>query len=302
MQKDDPQSRLADWAELDIASLMKLTASGQDSFVGGKNEDNGAGRVFGGQILGQVLAAAASTVATERPAHSLQLMFTNSGDPSHCMHYEVERASDGGRTSVRTVRAKQRGKLICLAIVSFRTAGSAFDHGEPVSDIVADPDQYPDVASVLANWGELLPGHPLEFIARKGSVEVRIVDAVQARGTRDSLVPNGRVYYWVRTPKSLPVEPTLHQCAVAYLTDYVLAHVPPLQVMSAVEAGRLQVASVNHTIWFYRPCKADEWLLLEVTCPVAATGRALAIAKVYDAQRQVVAIATQECVYRAAIA
>lgn len=184
MQKD-PEGSLADWAELDIGSLMTLTASGQDSFVGGKNEDNGAGRVFGGQILGQALAAAASTVATDRPAHSLQLVFTNSGDPSWCMHYEVERASDGARTSVRTVRAKQRGKLICLAIASFRTAGSAFEHDEPVGHIVGEPDQYPDVAVVVANWGQLLPRHPFEFIARKGSVEVRIVDAVQRLATHD---------------------------------------------------------------------------------------------------------------------
>lgn len=184
MQKDSENS-LADWAELDIESLMTLTASDKDSFVVGKNEDNGSGRIFGGQILGQVLAAAASTVATDRPARSLQLMFPNSSDPGCRMRYEVERASDGTRTSVRTVRAKQRGKLICLAIASFRAAGSAFEHDEPVDDVGAEPDQYPDAASVAANRGQLLQEHPYEFIARKGSVAVRIVDAVQPRATHD---------------------------------------------------------------------------------------------------------------------
>ena len=300
MQKG-PEGRLADWAELDIESLMTLTASGRDSFVGDKNEDNGAGRVFGGQILGQALAAAASTVASDRPAHSLQLMFTNAGDPSCRMRYEVERVSDGGRTSVRSVRAEQRGKPICLAIASFRTAGSAFEHDERVGDIVAEPHELPTISSVVENWGQLVPGHPYEFIARKASVEVRPVDVVQPSATQEPLPPGGRVYYWVRTPRSLPEDPMLHLCAVAYLTDYVLAHTPALQVMSVLEAGRLQVASVNHTLWFYRPCRADEWLLLEASCPVAGSGRGLAIGKVYDGQRQVVAVTTQECVYRTPI-
>ncbi|MDO8704705.1 MAG: thioesterase family protein [Sulfuricaulis sp.] len=85
---------------------------------------------------------------------------------------------------------------------------------------------------------------------------------------------------------------------VAYLTDYVLAHVPLLQVMPYPETGRMLAASVNHALWFYGHVKADDWFLVEVSCPVAASGRGLATAKIYDGQGRVVAVTSQECVYR----
>ncbi len=86
---------------------------------------------------------------------------------------------------------------------------------------------------------------------------------------------------------------------MAYLTDYILAHVPPLQIMPYAATKRVGAASVNHALWFYRPLRADEWFLVEVSSPVAAAGRGLATAKVYDSQRRVAAVTTQECVYRA---
>ena len=90
----------------------------------------------------------------------------------------------------------------------------------------------------------------------------------------------------------------MHQCAVAYLTDYILAHVPPLQIMPYAATKSVAAASVNHALWFYRPLRADAWLLVEVSSAVAAAGRGLATAKVYDSQRRVAAVTTQECVYR----
>lgn len=289
---------VVDWAQLDIARLMMLGAETDSCFVSRHNEDNGAGRIFGGQILGQVLSSIARTVKTDRPVHALQLMFCSSGHPAQPVRYKVESVSDGATTSVRSLHATQADRTLCIATASCRRPGSAFEHNDAQAEVAADPMTDFDVRTLVAQNGEALAGHPLDFIARKSSIEMRLVDAPRYFGASTQLGGARRVSFWVRSPKLLPDDLVVHQCAVAYLTDYVLAHVPQLQVMSYPETGRMLAASVNHSLWFYGPIKADDWLLVEVSCPVAASGRGLATAKVYDDHGRVVAVTSQECVYR----
>lgn len=296
------KAEIVDWTRLDIAQLIALEQEGDATFVGQHNEDNGVGRIFGGQILAQTLSAAARTVAADRPVHSMQLTFCASGRPALPVRYTVHKLSDGATTSVRSVHAMQGAKTICVAAVSSQRPGAAFEHEEAVAGPVPDPASQPDAASLVEQHRSALAGHPLEFIAAKSAVEMRLVDA--RRHLSRPMIPGSqdRFQCWVRTPRRLPDDPVAHQCAVAYLTDYVLAHVPPLQVWPYTQTMRAPAASVNHALWFYRPMRADEWMLLEVSCPVAAAGRALATAKVYDTQEHIVAITTQECVYRATAA
>lgn len=289
---------MVDWAELDIAGLMVLEGAGPNVFVGRRNEENGSGRIFGGQILGQSLVAVARTVPPDRPIHSMHLIFCASGRPDLPVRYTVEVLSDSPNTSVRSVRAEQGRRVVCVATVSCRAPGVAFDHDGALACEVPGPLMHADAAALVESDPTGLAGHPLDFIARKGSIELRIAD-VARHGAEWSARRDGRPFHvWVRSPRALSDDQLLHQCAVAYLTDYVLAHVPPLQVMPYPTTKRMLAASVNHALWFYRPLRADQWLLLEISCPVAAAGRGLSTAKVYDGERHVVAVTTQECVYR----
>lgn len=212
----------------------------------------------------------------------------------------MESVSDGATTSVRSLRAAQGNRTLCIATASCQRPGSAFEHNDAdaQAEVAAGPLTHCDMQTLVERNGQAMAGHPLDFIAHKGSIEMRLVDAPRYFEASTQHGGAGRVYFWVRSPKSLPDDPVVHQCAVAYLTDYVLANVPPLQVMSYPETARMLAASVNHALWFYRPIKADDWLLVEVYCPVAASGRGLATAKVYDGKGRVVAVTTQECVYR----
>jgi len=298
MHRGEEPAEVVDWARLDIGQLMSLEAADDDVFVSRHNEDNGAGRIFGGQILGQSLAAVARTVPPQRRVHSLHLTFCAAGRPSLPVHYKVERLRDGASASVRGVRAEQGGRIVCVATASCRGQEVGFDHDDAIALDVAGPFAHTDAKAMVHRDPDTWKGHPLDFVSRKGSIELRLVhaprdfsDAPQRRGGE-------LLHVWVRSPSTLLTEPFMHQCAVAYLTDYVLAHVPPLQRMPYVDTKRIAAASVNHALWFYRPFKADEWLLVEIACPVAAAGRGLATAKVYDVQRRVVAVTTQECVYR----
>jgi acyl-CoA thioesterase-2 len=291
-------AEVVDWADLDIARLVSLESDKPNVFVSRFNEDNGAGRIFGGQILAQALAAVSRTVPAERPIHSLQLTFCNSGKPARPVRYAVQSLSDGVTTSVRGLRADQDDRLVCVGNASCRRLGKAFEHDDPVSRPVSGPELHVDAATLVEGDRLAFAGHPLEYIARKGAIELRLVDA--PRRFLDPLTSGDdrRVHFWVRSPKPLPNDPIMHQCAVAYLTDYILAHVPPLQIMPYAATKSVGAASVNHALWFYRPLRADAWLLVEVSSAVAAAGRGLATAKVYDSQRRVAAVTTQECVYR----
>lgn len=291
------QARIVDWAQLNLAELMALEREPGDIFVGLHNEDNGAGRIFGGQVLGQALAAAGRTLPVERSIHSLQLTFCSGGRPSSAIRYRVESVSDGATTSVRSVRAEQGSRLVCVATVSAQVPGRAFEHDDPPRDWIPDAAACADVRALVAGDSDQLGGHPLGFLARKGSVEARLVDYeryVAAPGERSEAGP---LRFWIRSAHPLTSNALIRQCAVAYLTDYLLAHAPPLRVGPYSDVGRMRIASINHAFWFHRPID-DDWLLVDATCPMAASGRGLVTAKVYDRARHVVAVTAQECIYR----
>jgi acyl-CoA thioesterase II len=225
-------------------------------------------------------------------------MFCASGRPGLPVRYTVERLSDGASTSVRGVRAEQGGRIVCAATASCRGPEPGFDHDDAIAADVLGPHMHADAKVLVQRDPAVWAGHPLEYVSRKGSIELRLVDAPRHFSDWPERRGGELLHVWVRSPGPLPADPFMHQCAVAYLTDYVLAHAPPLQLMSYHATKRMATASVNHALWFYRPFKADQWLLVEIACPVAGSGRGLATAKVYDTQRRVVAVTTQECSYR----
>jgi len=290
---------VVDWRELDIARLILLERAADTVFIGRQIEDNGFGRIFGGQILAQALAAIAHTLAPDRPIHALQLMFCASGRLDKPVRYAVQALSDGATTSVRSLRIEQGGRILCVATASARQPSAAFEHNEPLSRPVSGPEYHADAATLVERHRVEMGGHALERVALKSAIEVRLVDAPRHLADPPPGGDGGPVHFWVRSPRPLPDDPMAHQCAVAYLTDYILAHVPPRQVMSYPATKGLAAASVNHALWFYRPLRADEWLLVEVCSPVATAGRGLATAKVYDGQHRVAAVTTQEFVYSA---
>jgi acyl-CoA thioesterase II len=280
----------------DIAELLGLTPLAGGGFRSRSGERNEHGRIFGGQLLGQALAAARRTAPVDRQATYLQFLFLAGGLPDRSVDYQVTTLQEGKRFSSRHVRGAQAdGRLICDASVSFALPieGPAFQVPAP-EGLALDPDTLPELDAIA------VPGaHEVE---RMTNYEFQPHAAIDFRPAfiEDFNRVNQeepRMRFFIRLRKPMADDPALHEAAFAYLSDFwinFVACVPHVEAMAQANA-RLYVASLNHAIWFHRPLRADEWLFFDCRNPSGAFGRGLSVARVYAKSGELVASATQEC-------
>lgn len=271
----------------EILRLLALEQAGEDRYVG-QSHFMGSPNVFGGQVLGQSLHAAAVTVEGRRP-HSMHALFILPGNHRLPIDFEVERVRDGGSFSTRRVVAFQEGRKIFVMSASFQTAEEGLSHQKP-APASADPDSLP---SRLEFWKERAATSSRPF--QPVPVEFR----TEHEGDLFS-AHNGMPYkqVWSRSPLALADDPLVHESLFAYVSDYGLlwTALQPHGVM--VGDKRLQIASLDHSIWFHRPFRMDEWLLFAMESPNASGGRGLTLAHVYNREGLMVATLAQEGLIR----
>jgi acyl-CoA thioesterase II len=238
-------------------------------------------RVFGGQVAAQALVAAGRTVEPERRVHSLHAYFLRPGDPSTPIIFRVDRSRDGRSFTTRRVMATQRGEQIFVMSASFQVRETGLDHQDPMPD-VPDPESLPTVQERIEAAGERWQDRWSEF----ASIDLRHVE--------DDDPYRSRV--WLRTVAPLPDDPLLHVCVLAYASDLTL-------LLSAlgphdVRPEQLQLASLDHALWFHRPFRTDEWLLYDQVTPSAARARGFATGHIFSFDGRLVASAVQEGLVR----
>jgi len=276
----------------DLLALFALESIEENIFRG-QSHDIGTPQVFGGQVLGQALAAASRTVAG-RPANSLHAYFLKRGDVQAPILYEVDRARDGGSFSNRRVVATQHGEQIFNMAASFHVAESGLEH-QVAMPHVPGPGELRDLETVAREFQGPLPARLQRFLARERPVHVRPVDP------RPFLAgePGAPVkHLWVKTAGPMPPEPVLHQALLAYVSDYELIGTATLPHGFHATREGLQVASLDHAMWFHRPARVDEWLLFALDSPAAAGGRGLARGYVFTEDGRLVATLAQEGLMR----
>jgi acyl-CoA thioesterase II len=278
---------------LDVLDLRPEAADG-DVFTGG-NQPVPWGRVYGGQVLGQTVVAAQRTVESDRVVHSMHAYFLRPGDPSAPIRFEVERLRDGGSFSARRVQALQEDRPILSMIASFQVPGNGFEHADPMPD-VPPPESLPSLDERLAHLP--VPAErawwldwPIEL--RHVEPPVFLEPAAQ-RSTREHL--------WLRTRTPLPGDGIgpLHAAVLAFASDFGMVE-PILRGHGvSLAASGLRVASLDHAMWWHRPARVDDWLLLALDSPAAAGARGLGRASVFDRGGLLVASIAQECLVRPA--
>src|SRR5271165_1475724 len=245
----------------EFVALFDLEPSGADRFVG-HSPHNGWKRVFGGQVLAQALVAAERTVEARAP-HSLHAYFLLAGDPREPILFEVERLRDGRSFTTRRIVARQKSEAIFVMTTSFHVSEPGFDHAAPMPAAPL-PEECPDPARAI----EVLEG-PARF-RMKGMldttwpIEFRPTDL--GRYAPDAR-PEMRQSFWMRIGERLPDNPTLHRAALVYLSDMTLLDCALRQHGMTIYDHRLQVASLDHALWFHRPIRADQWLLYTQESP-----------------------------------
>jgi len=254
-----------------LADLLDLEVLDRDLFRG-ENEEGAGARLslYGGQVAAQALRAAGATVPPERLPHSLHGYFLRPGRVDRPVLLHVDRDRDGGSFSARHVRAVQDGEVIFSMLASFHTR-------EDSATFDAVPTRGAPDASTLAP-------RPSPFL-------------IEAREVTPTRIGDGQVRHsdslWVRASSPLPDDPLIHACAVAYVSDLGSG-------FGQVEVPGLPAGgpSIDHSLWFQEPIRADEWMLLELWPLKASGSRGVYSGSLRSEDGRLGALLTQEMLLR----
>ena len=277
----------------DLLELLKLERLEINLFRG-QSRDIVGPRVYGGQVLGQALSAAQQTVEQPRCAHSIHAYFLRAGDASAPIVYDVDRSRDGRSFSSRRVVAIQHGRPILNLAASFQVPEEGIEHQDTMPD-VPGPDELRDVVEYARELNDDVPeklrrsftsNRPFEF---RPTHKPDFLDA-QRRAPKQ--------HVWFRAVDSVPDDQDLHRALLAYVSDYNLLATATLPHGITFPHGNVQMASLDHAMWFHRPLKVDDWLLYTLDSPRASGARGLARGLIFDRGGTLVASAAQEGLIR----
>ncbi len=276
-----------------LLSILDLEPLEENLFRG-RSPQQGWQRVYGGQVLGQALVAAVRTVPAERIAHSLHAYFLLGGDPSRPIVYNVERVRDGRSFTTRRVTAIQHGRPMFVMSASFHIEETSLDH-QDVMPKVPPPEELPSEGELKAEMLARLPDNMKSYWERERPIEMRPVD-VSRYFAREKRAPEQLI--WMRASGRLPDALPLHQCVLAYATDFTLLDTALIAHGKLMFDTDIQLASLDHALWLHRPFRADAWLLYAQDSPSSHGARGFCRGKVFTREGALVASVAQEGLMR----
>ena len=276
-----------------LLSILDLEPLEENLFRG-RSPQQGWQRVYGGQVLGQALVAAVRTVPEERIAHSLHAYFLLPGDPARPIVYNVDRVRDGGSFTTRRVTGIQKGRAMFVMSCSFHAAEPGFDHQDEMPK-VPPPEELPSERQLMTRMLDKLPDNIRSYWERERPIEMRPLD-LSRYFARDQRAPEQMV--WMRASGRLPDAFALHQCVLAYASDFTLLDTALIAHGKLMFDPDIQMASLDHALWFHRPFRADEWLLYAQYSPSGYGARGFCRGSIFTRDGQLVASVTQEGLMR----
>lgn len=277
----------------DLIELLRLDRLDEKHFRG-TSQDLGWGQLFGGQVLGQSLSAAVQTVPSDRHVHSLHSYFLRFGNIQKPIDFTVESVRDGFSFSTRSVLATQDDVPIFQLTASFQTAGTGFSHQDPMPK-TPDPEDLTTDAELWGRYFEKLPESMRAMGQKQRPIELRPVAPL------DPFVPTTAPpehAVWMRATGTLPDDEMLHRCLLAYSSDFLFLPTAMRPHGITWLTPKVQIASVDHSIWFHRPFRMDDWLLHVMHSPSAFGGRGFVRGSVFSRDGKLVASTAQEGVMR----
>ena len=289
MASDNPTSALS--ALLAILDLETL----EENLFRGRSPKDGWQRVYGGQVIGQAFVAATRTVPGDRHAHSLHAYFLRPGDPSVPIVYEVDRIRDGKSFVTRRVVALQHGQAIFSMSASYHKEEGSYDHQAAMPKDIPEPEDLPSEQELKDRFLEHMPDPMRSYWERERPIEMRTTDFTRylSREAREA-----RQYVWIRANGRLPDDAALHQCVLAYASDFTLLDTALIAHGKFLFDRDIQLASLDHALWLHRPFRADEWLLYAQDSPSAQGARGFCRGSIFTRDGVLVASVAQEGLIR----
>jgi acyl-CoA thioesterase II len=275
---------------LDLLDLEPLEVN----IYRGMNRDIGSGRVFGGQVLAQALVAARRTLDEPREAHSLHGYFILPGDVGAPIVYFVDRLRDGKSFTTRRVTAIQHGRAIFNMAASFQLAEDGFSHQSEMPE-VPPPESLTSELELIRGMADRIPERLRRFYTSDQPIEFRPVEPL------DPFSPQKRAprkHVWLRALGDAGPDEVVQQAVLAYASDYGLLGSALLPHRLSLQMPQLQAASLDHSLWFHRPFRADEWLLYEMESPFAGGARGFTRGSIFTRSGELVASVAQEGLLR----
>ncbi|EEQ07462.1 acyl-CoA thioesterase II [Yersinia bercovieri] len=275
---------------LDLLHLEKI----EEGIFRGQSEDLGLRQVFGGQVVGQAIYAAKQTVPMDRIVHSFHSYFLRPGDSSKPIIYDVETLRDGTSFSARRISAIQNGKPIFYMTASFQSQEEGFEHQNSMPE-VPSPDGLMSESDIARQFAHLIPKKVREKFIGNQPIEMR---PVKFHNPLQGSVEEPNRYVWFRANGEMPDDLRVHQYLLGYASDFnFLPTALQPHGIGFLEPG-VQIATIDHSMWFHRPFRLDDWLLYAVESTSASGARGFVRGQIYNQQGVLVASTVQEGVIR----
>ncbi|PXV73598.1 acyl-CoA thioesterase II [Pantoea sp. PNA 03-3] len=275
---------------LNLIHLEKL----DEGLFRGQSEDLGLRQVFGGQVVGQALFAAKQTVPEDRGVHSFHSYFLRPGDSQKAIIYDVESLRDGKSFSARRVSAIQNGQPIFYMTASFQSPESGFEHQKPMPQ-VKGPENLANEQQMAQKMAHMLPEKLREKFVAERPLEIR---PVQIHNPLRGHVDKPQRQAWIRANGTLPDDVRIHQYLLGYASDLNFLPVALQPHGKGFLEADMQVATIDHSMWFHRPLNFNDWLLYSVESTSASGARGFVRGEFYNQQGELVASTVQEGVMR----
>ncbi len=279
-------------AELqDLLSLETI----EEGLYRGKSQDIALGHVFGGQVIGQALSAAKRTIDINRTAHSFHCYFLRPGDATRPIVYDVENIRDGGSISTRRVKAIQNGKQIFFLTASFHQSEGGFNHQAKMPDVTS-PENLPSELEMARKFADQIPQKIRKQVTCEKPIEIRPVEFFNPLKPEKS--PPLR-HVWMKANGDLPDDLRVHKYLLAYASDFAFLPVAGQPHQVSFMLPQFQMATIDHSMWFHREFRFDDWLLHVIESPSASNDRGFVRGQFFDRNGRLVASTAQEGVMRA---
>ncbi|BBZ08057.1 acyl-CoA thioesterase II [Mycolicibacterium doricum] len=275
----------------ELLGILDLRRIGDDLFAGSHPSKNPV-RTFGGQLMAQAFVAASRTVDDRISPSALSVHFIAGGNPGSDLEFRVVRLRDERRFANRRVDVCQGDDLLTTAMVSYMNGGRGLEHGVEPPD-VPGPDELPRIDELLHGYEETVP----HFVNALRPIDWRYTNdpAWVMRDKGESLHHN-RV--WLKTEGTMPDDPVLHCAALVYSSDTTV--LDSIITTHGLSWGfdRIFAATMNHSVWFHRPVRFDEWVLYSTSSPAAAESRGLGTGHFFDRSGALLATVASDAVVK----
>jgi acyl-CoA thioesterase-2 len=283
-----PVNQEAVQALVDLLDLEEI----DDDLFRGHSVDNGRGRSFGGQVAAQALMAGMRSVGEEFFVHSMHSYFLLPGDPAESIVYDVERIRDGRSFLTRRIVARQHGRPIYYMTANFHKHEEGFEHQDAMPQVLP-PESGVDLLQRMRSRTDL---EGQRLAQEWAALDARAVGHSLQGGLEDDPAHPSRQRIWLRINGRLPDDPEIHLGAFTWASDISL--LAASLAAHTLDHGKVQMASLDHAIWFHRPFRPDEWWLYDQVSPSAQGGRGLSLGRVFTSDGRLVATVAQEGIIR----